>query len=156
MSIALLATLLFVPATPRPVATSSITEPLRALRHGDLARTSVTGLLYNWGFFTILGNVASAAYGFVRFIGGGLAPYAAGRLAERYDAHVPFLIAAAVVLAAAGVVVSMKGALDMADTFDHAASSSASGVEPEVEALSLVPGDPEEAILAEEVLEKRR
>ena len=27
--------------------------------------------------------VASAAYGFVRFIGGGLAPYAAGKLAER-------------------------------------------------------------------------
>ncbi len=55
MSIALLATLILVPPTPRPASTSSIIEPLRALRHGDLARTSVTGLLYNWGFFTILG-----------------------------------------------------------------------------------------------------
>ncbi|MFD8871819.1 MFS transporter [Streptomyces sp. NPDC059590] len=42
--------------------------------------------------------VASAAYGFVRFIGGGLAPYAAGRLAEHYDTHVPFYVGAAAVL----------------------------------------------------------
>jgi len=31
--------------------------------------------------------VASAAYGFVRFIGGGLAPFAAGKLAEHYNVH---------------------------------------------------------------------
>ncbi|MEU5025350.1 MFS transporter [Streptomyces milbemycinicus] len=43
-------------------------------------------------------SVASAAYGFVRFIGGGLAPYAAGRLAEHYDVHVPFYVGAAAVL----------------------------------------------------------
>ncbi|MDX3227824.1 MFS transporter [Streptomyces sp. ME19-01-6] len=43
-------------------------------------------------------SVASAAYGFVRFIGGGLAPYAAGRLAEHYDMHVPFYVGAAAVL----------------------------------------------------------
>jgi MFS transporter, ACDE family, multidrug resistance protein len=36
--------------------------------------------------------VASAAYGFVRFIGGGLAPYAAGRLVEATNIHVPFFI----------------------------------------------------------------
>jgi len=34
--------------------------------------------------------VAAATYGFVRFIGGGLAPYAAGKLVEHYNAHVPF------------------------------------------------------------------
>ena len=34
--------------------------------------------------------VASAAYGFVRFIGGGLAPYVAGKIAEHYNIHVPF------------------------------------------------------------------
>ncbi|WP_448621175.1 hypothetical protein [Geodermatophilus sp. URMC 65] len=33
--------------------------------------------------------VASAAYGFVRFLGGGLAPFAAGELAEHWDLHVP-------------------------------------------------------------------
>lgn len=48
--------------------------------------------------------VASAAYGFVRFIGGGLAPYAAGRLAERYDMHVPFYVGAAVVLVGLAVL----------------------------------------------------
>jgi nucleotide-binding universal stress UspA family protein len=35
---------------------------------------------------------AAAAYGFVRFIGGGLAPYAAGRLVEATNVHVPFYI----------------------------------------------------------------
>lgn len=38
--------------------------------------------------------VASAAYGFVRFIGGGLAPYAAGKLVEGTNIHVPFYIGA--------------------------------------------------------------
>jgi ACDE family multidrug resistance protein len=47
--------------------------------------------------------VASAAYSFVRFIGGGLAPYAAGRLVVALNIHVPFFIAAGVV--AAGIVI---------------------------------------------------
>ncbi|MGW3243979.1 MFS transporter [Streptomyces sp. NPDC001070] len=38
--------------------------------------------------------VASASYGFVRFIGGGLAPYAAGKLVESFGIHVPFYIGA--------------------------------------------------------------
>jgi ACDE family multidrug resistance protein len=36
--------------------------------------------------------VASATYGFVRFIGGGLAPFVAGKLVEHYNAHVPFVL----------------------------------------------------------------
>ena len=36
--------------------------------------------------------VASAAYGFVRFIGGGLAPFAAGKLVEASNVHVPFYV----------------------------------------------------------------
>ena len=54
--------------------------------------------------------VASATYGFVRFIGGGLAPFVAGLLVDAVDpaAHLPFLIAAATVLAAA-VVLSTVG-----------------------------------------------
>jgi MFS family permease len=36
--------------------------------------------------------VASAAYGFVRFIGGGLAPYAAGRMVLAVNIHFPFYI----------------------------------------------------------------
>ncbi|GAA4695444.1 hypothetical protein GCM10023215_36530 [Pseudonocardia yuanmonensis] len=46
-------------------------------------------------------TVASATYGFVRFIGGGLAPFVAGLLAEGLTVHVPFWIAAVVVLAGA-------------------------------------------------------
>jgi MFS family permease len=38
--------------------------------------------------------IASAAYGFVRFIGGGLAPFAAGKLVEATNVHVPFFIGA--------------------------------------------------------------
>jgi MFS transporter, ACDE family, multidrug resistance protein len=57
--------------------------------------------------------VASAAYGFVRFIGGGLAPYAAGRLAEHYDMHVPFYVGAAAVLA--GLAVLSTGRSLLAD-----------------------------------------
>jgi MFS transporter, ACDE family, multidrug resistance protein len=38
--------------------------------------------------------VASAAYSFVRFIGGGIAPYVAGRLVLALNIHVPFFIAA--------------------------------------------------------------
>jgi MFS transporter, ACDE family, multidrug resistance protein len=47
--------------------------------------------------------VAAAAYGFVRFIGGGLAPYAAGRLVVALNIHVPFFIAAGAVVT--GIVV---------------------------------------------------
>jgi ACDE family multidrug resistance protein len=42
--------------------------------------------------------VASAAYSFVRFIGGGLAPYAAGRLVLALSIHVPFFIGAGAVV----------------------------------------------------------
>ncbi len=52
-------------------------------------------------------SVASAAYGFVRFIGGGLAPFVAAKLASAYNIHVPFYLGAfAVVL---GVFVLSRG-----------------------------------------------
>jgi MFS transporter, ACDE family, multidrug resistance protein len=51
--------------------------------------------------------VASAAYGFVRFIGGGLAPFAAGKIAEHTNVHVPFYIGSAAI--AAGIVVLATG-----------------------------------------------
>jgi len=43
-------------------------------------------------------STASAAYSFLRFIGGAAAPYLAGKLAERYNPHVPFLVGAAFVI----------------------------------------------------------
>lgn len=215
MLIALVATLILVPQTPPAPTKSSISEPLKALRYRSLATTSATGVLYNWGFFTILGYapflmglsplrlgavfcgwgilvaifavfgapflkarfgtpktlyvsfaimaavslvigiwpgnrwaviiatiasgipmgvnntlvttavmsiapvprpVASATYGFVRFIGGGLAPYFAGRLVADYNAHVPFLIGAATVAVGAVVLSSVHRPLVAADT----------------------------------------
>ncbi|SFB46943.1 Predicted arabinose efflux permease, MFS family [Cohnella sp. OV330] len=47
---------------------------------------------------------ASAAYSFLRFIGGAIAPYFAGKLAEWYDPHVPFVVGGAFVLAAVVVI----------------------------------------------------
>jgi MFS transporter, ACDE family, multidrug resistance protein len=215
MALALVATVVLVPKTPRPARKESITEPLKALKHRSLATTSGVGLLYNWGFFTLLGYapflmqpitarqlglvfcawgilvavfavwgapwlksrfgtartlygnfvlmaldlavigiwtdskttviaavivsgafigvsntlvttavmsiapverpVASATYGFVRFIGGGLAPFVASKLVERYDAHVPFLLGAASVVVAALVLSTVHRALTVAD-----------------------------------------
>jgi MFS family permease len=48
--------------------------------------------------------VASAAYSFVRFIGGGLAPYVAGRLVVDVNIHVPFFIAAGAIVLGIGVL----------------------------------------------------
>ena len=211
MLIALVATVVFLPPTPTPERRSSLREPLAALRHRSLRTTSLTGLLYNWGFFTLLGYapflmgldalqlgavffawgvlvaifavfgapwlerrygtartltaclvlvavvlaligtfpdarwvviaaviasgafvglnntlvttavmssspvprpVASATYGFVRFIGGGLAPFAAGLLAEHLSVHVPFLLGAVVVLAGALLLQTVRTELD--------------------------------------------
>ncbi|MER7283190.1 MFS transporter [Dactylosporangium sp. NPDC000244] len=194
MFIALIATIFLVPKTPKPAERTSIAAPIAALRHRGLLIMSLTAVLYNWGFFTMLGYapypmhlnehklglvftgwgllvaifsvavaprlqrrfgtaktlyanlfllgvvmtviaaftdspatvivavivcgafiginntlttqavmtvapvprpVASASYGFVRFIGGGLAPFVAGKLADHYNIHVPFYLGAA-------------------------------------------------------------
>ncbi|WP_375489921.1 MFS transporter [uncultured Jatrophihabitans sp.] len=216
MAIALVATLILLPSTPRPKRRESITEPIKALRHRALATTGGVGLLYNWGFFTLLGYspflmrpispqqlglvfcawgvlvavfavwgapwlkarfgtprtlygnfvlmaadlaviaiwwdskatviaavivagafigvnntlvttavmsiapverpVASATYGFVRFIGGGLAPFVASKLVSPDgNAMVPFLLGAGTVLAAAVALSTVHRALDAAD-----------------------------------------
>jgi len=206
MSISLIATIAFVDQTPQPKRKTSVTEPLRALRHRGLLIMSLTALCYNWGFFTLLAYtpfpmhlgihelgyvftgwgilvaifavfvapraqrrfgtpkslyvnlallavdlvviaaftssqltlivavivsgafvglnntlttqsvmlvapverpIASAAYGFVRFIGGGLAPYCAARLAASLNVHVPFYLGAAAV--AVAIVVLSTG-----------------------------------------------
>jgi MFS family permease len=248
MLIALIATAVLVPATPKPAQRSSILEPLKALRHRSLATTSVTGLLYNWGFFTMLGYapflmhlsalqlgsvfcgwgvlvalfavfgapmlkgrfgtpytlygnlalmavdllvigifpdrpvvvivaviiagafigvnntlvttavmsiapvprpVASASYGFVRFIGGGLAPFAAGKLVERFNTHVPFVLGAVAVAAGAVLLTTVHKALTDADTDEAQVGPSHERADAE-NAVAEVPGLPEEALLAEE------
>jgi len=205
MAIALVATLLFIPKTPRPQVKTSIGAPLAALRHRGLLTMGVVAFLYNWGFFTMLGyapypmkldalqlgfvftgwgllvaafavffaprlqrrfgtagvlyanlaalgvlmlviafgvhhpvvvivavilsgaciginntlttqavmlvapverSVASAAYGFVRFIGGGLAPFVAGKIAEGAGPAASFAVGAIAFLLAIPVLAS--------------------------------------------------
>jgi MFS family permease len=249
MFIALIATIILVPKTPPDPRKTSIIEPIAALRHRTLTTTAVTGLLYNWCFFTILGYapflmnlsplrlgavfcgwgvlvaifaifgapwfrarfgtpktlygslalmailsavigiwpdnkaavigatiasgivigmnntlvttavmsiapvprpVASATYGFVRFIGGGLAPFAAGKLVEHYNTHVPFLLGSGTVVAAALVLATVHRPLAAADAESRQAGSH-ERADAEA-AVSEVPGVPEEAVLAEEAL----
>ncbi|MGW9025122.1 MFS transporter [Streptomyces sp. NPDC055722] len=205
MAIALIATLAFVPALPKPERRTSLSAPLKALRHRGLLTMGMMALLYNWGFFTMLGyapypmkldahqlglvftgwgllvaafsvfvaprlqarfgtapvlyanmvglgivmaviavgvdtpaavivavivsgafiginntlttqavmlvspverSVASSTYGFVRFIGGGLAPFVAGKLAEATNLSVPFYLGGASFILAIFVLAS--------------------------------------------------
>jgi MFS transporter, ACDE family, multidrug resistance protein len=59
--------------------------------------------------------VASAAYGFVRFIGGGLAPFVASKLAADLNVHVPFYLGAGTVVAAIGVLATGHSLLERAE-----------------------------------------
>src|SRR5487761_444582 len=56
--------------------------------------------------------IAAAGYSFVRFIGGGVAPYLAARLAEIFNPHVPFFVGAATILLA--LVVLLAGSRHLA------------------------------------------
>jgi ACDE family multidrug resistance protein len=215
MAIALVATIFFLPRTPKPAHKQRLSEPLAALKHHSLRMTSIVGLLYNWAFFTLLGYspflmgidspiqlglvfcgwgilvalfavfgapwlqrrfgtprtlyvnfvlmaidlaviaifysnptvvivcviiagafigvnntlvttavmsiapverpVASATYGFVRFIGGGLAPFVAGLLVAAFNPRIPFLLGTATLIAAAIILSRVHNALTAAD-----------------------------------------
>jgi MFS family permease len=98
--------------------------------------------------------VASATYGFVRFIGGGLAPFAAGKLVEHYNVHVPFLLGAGTVVAGALVLATVHCPLAAAD--DEARQAVSHERADAEAAVAEVPGLPDEAILAEEALTEDR
>jgi len=53
-------------------------------------------------------GVASAAYSFVRFSGGAIAPFLAGRLGEEVSVHAPFWVGAGAVLLGVGVLALTK------------------------------------------------
>jgi MFS transporter, ACDE family, multidrug resistance protein len=77
--------------------------------------------------------VASAAYGFVRFIGGGLAPYAAGRLVLAVNIHFPFYIAVGALLIGIGVLTTAHRLLAKAERVqvEQVAGSPAAAGEPD-------------------------
>jgi len=71
--------------------------------------------------------VASASYGFVRFIGGGLAPYFASRMAAAWNVHIPFWVAAGTEVVAIAVLASGHSLLTRAE---NATSEPVGGHEP--------------------------
>jgi len=54
MTIALVATIFFLPPTPPTGRRTSLADPFRALKHRPLLLLAVTAIFYNIGFFTIL------------------------------------------------------------------------------------------------------
>ncbi|WP_129839952.1 MFS transporter [Streptomyces sp. RFCAC02] len=59
--------------------------------------------------------VASAAYGFVRFIGGGLAPYFAGKMVDNFNIHVPFYVGAGALLLGVAILATAHELLGRAE-----------------------------------------
>lgn len=210
MTIALVATAIFLPKTPPAPRKTSIVEPFKALRYPGLLTIAITALFYNMGFFTLLAfapfpldmtasqvgwiffgwgvllaitsvwvapilqrwfgtvpvvlasltlfgldlaamalftdsktalvvgiivagaflginntliteavmgsapverPVASAAYSFVRFSGGAVAPWLAGKLGENVSVHAPFWMGAVAVALAVGVLYAGRNTL---------------------------------------------
>jgi ACDE family multidrug resistance protein len=69
--------------------------------------------------------VASAAYSFVRFIGGGLAPYVAGRLVLAVNIHFPFYLGAVVIVLGMVILATAHGLLGEAERTQAAAAQAA-------------------------------
>jgi len=74
--------------------------------------------------------VASASYGFVRFIGGGLAPYAAGRLVLAVNIHFPFYIAVGAILLGIGILTTAHGLLTEAERIQSEQVTGSPAAEP--------------------------
>jgi MFS family permease len=75
--------------------------------------------------------VASAAYSFVRFIGGGLAPYVAGRLVLAINIHFPFYLGAGVVAVGIVILSTAHKLLGEAERVQAAAAAAAVATGPE-------------------------
>ncbi|WGL53539.1 MFS transporter [Nocardioides sp. BP30] len=54
MAIGLVATLFFLPATPKPETKTKISDPIKALRYPGLLVVAVVALFYNYGMFTLM------------------------------------------------------------------------------------------------------
>jgi MFS transporter, ACDE family, multidrug resistance protein len=71
--------------------------------------------------------VASSAYGFVRFIGGGLAPFVAGKLADATDLSVPFYVGGLAFLLAIVVLATGRRLIDAAESAPAEAAPGTAG-----------------------------
>ncbi|MEV6215939.1 MFS transporter [Nocardia sp. NPDC051833] len=77
MAVAFIAIVVLLPEMPKPAKPTSITAPFKALRHRGLLTVSITALLYNFGFFTLLAytpfplDMGTYAIGFI-FCGWGI------------------------------------------------------------------------------------
>ncbi|MFE3321828.1 MFS transporter [Nocardia sp. NPDC059195] len=77
MAVAFIAIVVLLPETPKAPHPTSITAPFKALRHKGLLTVSITALLYNFGFFTLLAftpfplDMGTYAIGFI-FCGWGI------------------------------------------------------------------------------------
>ncbi|MFD5176196.1 MFS transporter [Nocardia sp. NPDC058379] len=77
MAVAFIAIVVLLPEMPKPARPTSITAPFKALRHRGLLTVSITALLYNFGFFTLLAytpfplDMGTYAIGFI-FCGWGI------------------------------------------------------------------------------------
>ncbi|MGK2879749.1 MAG: MFS transporter [Mycobacterium sp.] len=101
MAVAFVVTVFLLPDTPRAAHTTSLADPFRALKHRGLLGVSITALLYNFGFFTLLAftpfplDMSAHQIGLI-FFGWGLAlaftsVVAAPRLQHRFGT-VPTLV----------------------------------------------------------------
>ncbi|WEG13221.1 MFS transporter [Pullulanibacillus sp. KACC 23026] len=63
-------------------------------------------------------STASAAYSFLRFLGGAVAPFLAGKLAEWYSPHVPFIVGGCFVLISVIFVLSNRQHVSHVDTVE--------------------------------------
>jgi MFS family permease len=84
-------------------------------------------------------GVASAAYSFVRFGGGAIAPYLAGKLGER-SVHVPFWVGSGAVVLAVLVLLTARREVQATDT-EHGHGTRATTEERDLEAEAVTVGD---------------
>ncbi|MEV0434665.1 MFS transporter [Nocardia sp. NPDC050413] len=93
MAVAFVAIVLLLPELPKPATPTSISAPFKALRHRGLLTVSITALLYNFGFFTLLAytpfplDMGTYAIGFIFFGWGVMLAVASVFLAPKLQAR---------------------------------------------------------------------
>ena len=106
MAFALLATAIFLPATPPSGKPTSISAPLKALKHPALLSVALTALLYNFGFFTLLAytpfplDLSASQVGLVFFGWGAMLAVSSVLLAPWLQRHLGTI---------AGILLSLSG-----------------------------------------------